>query len=71
MELFYQGRPLLIVEPEDAGNPSILVPDFDVNKKCKNLSISQIIVCCATRNDYVWIRTSCKGPLVVFMRNSG
>lgn len=71
MELFYQGRPLLIVEPEDAGNPSILVPDFDVNKKCKNLSISQIIVCCATRNDYFWIRTSCKGPLVFFMRNPG
>lgn len=27
MQLFYQGRPLLIVEPEN----TILVPDFDAN----------------------------------------
>lgn len=27
IQLFYQGRPLLIVEPEN----TILVPDFDAN----------------------------------------
>lgn len=51
VSLFYKGRPLLIAEPENTGNPSILVPDFDANDKCKKPGVLQIGVCCAIKND--------------------